>query len=86
MMLLAVGCNFRDTPIALRERLAFDDNKLLLALDQPKGALPTAVGIADGVPQSSGGEVEVDVSARRRVANHDHALADVGYRTRAGPV
>jgi len=34
MMLLAVGCNFRETPVALRERLAFDGDKLLRALDE----------------------------------------------------
>lgn len=34
MMLLAVGCSFRDTPVDLRERLAFDDAKLARALDE----------------------------------------------------
>jgi glutamyl-tRNA reductase len=34
MMLLAVGCNFRTTPVALRERLAFDHAKLPRALDE----------------------------------------------------
>lgn len=34
MMLLVVGCNYRDTPVALRERLAFDDAKLTRALDE----------------------------------------------------
>ncbi len=30
---LAVGCSFRNTPVAVRERLAFDDAKLRQALD-----------------------------------------------------
>jgi glutamyl-tRNA reductase len=34
MMLVVVGCNYRNTPIALRERLAFDGDKLLRALDE----------------------------------------------------
>lgn len=34
MMLLVVGCNYRDTPVALRERLAFDDAKLTRALEE----------------------------------------------------
>ncbi len=34
MMLLAVGCNFRETPVALRERLGFDGDQLLRALDE----------------------------------------------------
>src|SRR5262249_29169271 len=33
MMLLVVGCSFRDTPVALRERLAFEGDKLTQALD-----------------------------------------------------
>jgi glutamyl-tRNA reductase len=32
MMLVVVGCNFRDTPLELRERLAFDGDKLPRAL------------------------------------------------------
>jgi glutamyl-tRNA reductase len=34
MMLLAVGCSFRNTAVALRERLAFDDARLSQALAQ----------------------------------------------------
>jgi len=34
MILLAVGCNFRHTPIELRERLAFADNQLPRALGE----------------------------------------------------
>jgi glutamyl-tRNA reductase len=34
MMLLAVGCNFRQTPVALRERLAFDGARLVAALHE----------------------------------------------------
>jgi glutamyl-tRNA reductase len=34
MMLLAVGCNFRNTPIELRERLAFTPDTLRAALDE----------------------------------------------------
>src|SRR5262249_38101769 len=34
MMLLAVGCNFRATPVALREQFAFDPDKLPRALDE----------------------------------------------------
>lgn len=34
MMLLVVGCNYRNTPVALRERLAFDDAKLARALEE----------------------------------------------------
>jgi glutamyl-tRNA reductase len=34
MMLLAVGCNFRDTAVDLRERLAFSEARLPLALDE----------------------------------------------------
>jgi glutamyl-tRNA reductase len=33
MMLLAVGCSHRTAPIAVRERLAFDQDRLVLALD-----------------------------------------------------
>jgi glutamyl-tRNA reductase len=33
MMLLAVGCGFRSTPLDLRERLSFDEAKLAAALD-----------------------------------------------------
>ncbi|MFN4259351.1 MAG: glutamyl-tRNA reductase [Gemmataceae bacterium] len=33
-LLLVVGCGFRDTPVELRERLAFDGNKLAGALDE----------------------------------------------------
>jgi glutamyl-tRNA reductase len=33
-MLLAVGCSFRDTPVALRERLAFADASLVVALGE----------------------------------------------------
>lgn len=33
-MLLAVGCSFRETPVDLRERLAFDGDKLGRALDE----------------------------------------------------
>ena len=33
-MLLVVGCSFRDTPIAMRERLAFDEAKVQRALDE----------------------------------------------------
>jgi glutamyl-tRNA reductase len=32
MMLLAVGCSFRNTPVALRERLAFDEASVACAL------------------------------------------------------
>jgi glutamyl-tRNA reductase len=39
MILLAVGCSFRTTPVGLRERLAFDDAALGRALDQLKGPL-----------------------------------------------
>ena len=34
MMLLAVGCSFRATPVELRERLAFEGDKLNRALDE----------------------------------------------------
>jgi glutamyl-tRNA reductase len=34
MMLVVVGCNYRNTPIALRERLAFDGPKLPRTLDE----------------------------------------------------
>ncbi|MFL5242783.1 MAG: glutamyl-tRNA reductase [Gemmataceae bacterium] len=34
MRLVVIGCSFRTTPVALRERLAFDDAKLALALDE----------------------------------------------------
>jgi glutamyl-tRNA reductase len=34
MMLLAVGCGFRSTPLDLRERLSFDEAKLANALDK----------------------------------------------------
>jgi glutamyl-tRNA reductase len=34
MMLLAVGCSHRNTPVAVRERLAFDGDKLPRALDE----------------------------------------------------
>jgi glutamyl-tRNA reductase len=34
MMLLCVGCSFRSTAIDLRERLAFDENKLPIALNE----------------------------------------------------
>ncbi len=34
MMLLAVGCSYRNTPVAVRERLAFDGDKLTRALDE----------------------------------------------------
>src|SRR5262245_45621813 len=34
MKLVAVGCSYRNTPIALRERLAFDGPKLPAALDE----------------------------------------------------
>ena len=34
MMLLAVGCGFRSTPLDLRERLSFDEAKLASALDK----------------------------------------------------
>ena len=34
MMLTAVGCSFRATPLDLREKLSFDDAKLRLALDE----------------------------------------------------
>jgi glutamyl-tRNA reductase len=34
MMLLAVGCSFRATPVELRERLAFEGDKLARALDE----------------------------------------------------
>ena len=34
MILLAVGCSYRNTPIGLRERLAFDEDKQTLALDE----------------------------------------------------
>jgi glutamyl-tRNA reductase len=34
MMLLVVGCNFRNTPIELRERLAFSSPRLSAALDE----------------------------------------------------
>ena len=34
MMLLALGCSFRDTPVAVRERLAFDDARLPRALEE----------------------------------------------------
>lgn len=34
MMLLVVGCNYRQTPIELRERLAFDDAKLARGLEE----------------------------------------------------
>jgi glutamyl-tRNA reductase len=33
MMLLAVGCSYRNTPVEVRERLAFDGDKLPRALD-----------------------------------------------------
>ena len=31
MMLLAVGCSFRETPVVVRERLAFDTDKVAQA-------------------------------------------------------
>src|SRR5262245_22278648 len=34
MKLVAVGCSYRNTPIALRERMAFDGPKLPAALDE----------------------------------------------------
>jgi glutamyl-tRNA reductase len=34
MMLLAVGCSYRSTPVALRERLAFDAGRLPRALEE----------------------------------------------------
>lgn len=34
MRLLVVGCNYRTTPVALRERLAFGDDKLARALEE----------------------------------------------------
>jgi glutamyl-tRNA reductase len=34
MMLVAIGCSYRNTPIAVRERLAFDGAKLPRALDE----------------------------------------------------
>jgi glutamyl-tRNA reductase len=34
MRLLAVGCNYRTAPVAMRERLAFDKDRLPQALDQ----------------------------------------------------
>ena len=34
MFLLALGCSYRNTPVAVRERLAFDALKLPLALDE----------------------------------------------------
>jgi glutamyl-tRNA reductase len=34
MNLLMIGCNFRSTPVEIRERLAFDDAKLDRALDE----------------------------------------------------
>src|SRR5262245_41407395 len=34
MMLTVIGCGFRDTPIAVRERLAFDGRKLPAALEE----------------------------------------------------
>ncbi len=37
MILLAVGCSFRDTPVAVRERLAFDAAKLGRSLDELNG-------------------------------------------------
>jgi glutamyl-tRNA reductase len=34
MRLLAIGCNYRNSPLELRERLAFDETKLALALEE----------------------------------------------------
>jgi glutamyl-tRNA reductase len=34
MMLLAVGCSYRNTPVGVRERLAFDDRQLPRALEE----------------------------------------------------
>ena len=34
MILLAVGCSYRNTPVEFRERLAFDGDKLARALDE----------------------------------------------------
>src|SRR5262249_6112896 len=34
MMLLALGCSFKDTPVALRERLAFDEARLPRVLEE----------------------------------------------------
>ena len=34
MFLVALGCSYRNTPVAVRERLAFDEAKLALALDE----------------------------------------------------
>ena len=34
MMLRAIGCSFRSTPIAVREKLAFDEEKLTRALNE----------------------------------------------------
>ncbi len=37
MILVAVGCSYRDTPVETRERLAFDADKLGRALDELRG-------------------------------------------------
>ena len=34
MMLTVIGCSFRNTPVAVREHLAFDGSKLARALDE----------------------------------------------------
>ena len=34
MILLAIGCTYRNTPVALREQLAFDAAKLDRSLDE----------------------------------------------------
>jgi glutamyl-tRNA reductase len=39
MILLALGCSFRTTPVAVRERLAFNDEQLTRALDTLNGKL-----------------------------------------------
>ena len=34
MNLIAIGCNYRTAPIELRERLAFDDVRIIRALTE----------------------------------------------------
>jgi glutamyl-tRNA reductase len=45
MMLLSVGCNFRNAPVALRERVAFNDTDLPAALAEINGRYGCEVAI-----------------------------------------
>jgi len=44
MLLRVIGCSYRDTPVAVRERLAFDDGQLLQSLEELEPVLHTREG------------------------------------------